>query len=626
MADRVGQQLGNYRLERLLGRGGFAEVYLGVHLRLGTQAAIKVLHTQLASDEEDVFQQEARTIARLEHPHIVRVLDFDVHEGTPFLVMSYAANGTLRTRHARGSQLALETIVPYVKQVADALTYAHEEKLVHRDIKPENMLVGRRDEVLLSDFGIATVAQSSRYQGTQDVAGTVAYMAPEQVQGKPRPASDQYSLGIVVYEWLTGTRPFHGGFTEIATQHVLTPPPPLREKLPTISPAIEQAVLIALAKDPKERFATVQAFANALEQAALLDQPTQYARPSMPLAPASPLPTPPVTPAQPPTVVVPQSRLPGASLTPPVMPSVSGSLKSDSGAGTLQSFLSHTEWVRSISWSPDGTRLVSGSYDGVARIWDVKTARTLLTYFRHKGDVRSVAWSPDGRAIASGSFDKTVHLWEPTRGETLFVYREHEGSVAAVAWAPDGVRIVSGSGEGTLLVWDTMRKKRLLTSTSHTQGICAVAWSPDGTRIASGSSDKTMRIWHLNERKERVYRRFIYNVYGVAWAPGGRWLASACEDKTVYIWDTMTEQASVTYPGSPDWVGGVAWSPDGRWIASSDDEGVVQVWEARTGATLYTYRGHSSSVTAVAWSPDGSRIASASRDKTVQVWQAPRLA
>src|SRR5215469_5255247 len=98
MADRVGQRLGNYQLIRLLGRGGFAEVYLGEHLRLGTQAAIKVLSTQLAGEDETVFQQEARTIAALEHPHIVRVLDFDVQDGTPFLVMSYAANGTLRTR------------------------------------------------------------------------------------------------------------------------------------------------------------------------------------------------------------------------------------------------------------------------------------------------------------------------------------------------------------------------------------------------------------------------------------------------------------------------------------------------------------------------------------------------
>ncbi len=151
--------------------------------------------------------------------------------------------------------------------MADALQYAHEEKVIHRDLKPENMVFGRRGEVLLSDFGVALAAQSSRYQGTQDVAGTAGYMSPEQIQGKGRPASDQYSLGIVVYEWLSGDRPFHGSFTEVCSQHLFAPPPPLKEKVPGISPQMEQVIAIALAKDPKQRFGSIQAFARALEQA-----------------------------------------------------------------------------------------------------------------------------------------------------------------------------------------------------------------------------------------------------------------------------------------------------------------------------------------------------------------------
>src|SRR5437764_11405809 len=131
-------------------------------------------------------------------------LCFGVEGKTPFLVMDYASDGTLRQKHAKGVPLPLTIIVAYVKQVAGALQFAHDEKLIHRDIKPENMLLGRRNEILLSNFGIALVAQSSRYQSTQEMAGTMAYMAPEQIQGKPRPASDQYSLGVVVYEWLSG--------------------------------------------------------------------------------------------------------------------------------------------------------------------------------------------------------------------------------------------------------------------------------------------------------------------------------------------------------------------------------------------------------------------------------------
>ena len=267
MIDRVGKQLGNYRLLRLLGRGGFAQVYLGEHIYLKSQAAIKVLHTQLSHEDMQSFLGEARTLVHLVHPHIVRVLEFGVENETPFLVMDYAPNGTLRQRHPKGSHLPLPPIVEYVRQVADALDYAHTQKLVHRDIKPENMLLGRQNEILLTDFGIATIAQSSRYQGAQDMAGTIAYMAPEQVQAHARPASDQYAMGVVVYEWLCGERPFYGSFTEVAAKHAFVPPPPLREREPAIPPEVEQVVMIALQKDPKKRFASIKAFAVALEQA-----------------------------------------------------------------------------------------------------------------------------------------------------------------------------------------------------------------------------------------------------------------------------------------------------------------------------------------------------------------------
>ena len=267
MADHTGQQLGNYRLVRLLGRGGFADVYLGEHVRLKTQAAIKVRYEQFEKDDAEQFLVEAQTIANLVHPHIVRIFDFDVHEGMPFLVMEYAPNGTLRQRYPKGSRVPLEAIISNVKQIADALQYAHDEKFMHRDIKPENLLLERRDDILLSDFGLALVAQSTRQQSLQDLGGTAYYMSPEQLRGKPRPASDQYALGIVVYEWLTGVRPFTGSFSEVASQHIFEPPPPIHEKLPTISPAVEEVVMTALAKDPHQRFASVRSFANALEQA-----------------------------------------------------------------------------------------------------------------------------------------------------------------------------------------------------------------------------------------------------------------------------------------------------------------------------------------------------------------------
>lgn len=291
MIERVGQQLGSYRLLRLIGRGSFAEVYLGEHLHLGTQAAIKVLYASLTDEGTEQLRSEARTMARLIHPHIVRVLDFQVEDGLPFLVMEYAPNGSLRLRHPHGSIVQPDRVVSYVEQVAEALSYMHAQKLIHRDVKPENMLLGSHDEVLLTEFGVATISQSSRSQQTQELllpdapprfrpisqssrsrqtqeaVGSVIYMAPEQLRGKPRSASDQYALGVVAYEWLCGEPPFTGPVQLAAMQHLSAPPPLLRSKIPAISSAMEEVVLKALAKEPELRYPNVQAFAQALEEA-----------------------------------------------------------------------------------------------------------------------------------------------------------------------------------------------------------------------------------------------------------------------------------------------------------------------------------------------------------------------
>jgi serine/threonine protein kinase len=262
----VGEQFGEYRLIRLIGRGGFADVYLGEHTRHQTMAAVKVLHTRLEPEDVKSFLNEARSM-RLRHPHIVQVLDFGLEDDVPFLVMDYAPHGSLRQRYPKGTQLPLGTIRRYVKQLAGALQYAHHEGVIHRDVKPDNMLLGRQGELLLTDFGIASLAHTTASMSETDQAGTIPYMAPEQLQGRPRPASDQYSLGIVVYEWICGTGPFQGTFAEISSQHLSAPPPSLRKRVPALPIVVEHVVMRALAKDPHRRFPSIAAFASAFEQA-----------------------------------------------------------------------------------------------------------------------------------------------------------------------------------------------------------------------------------------------------------------------------------------------------------------------------------------------------------------------
>lgn len=266
--NRVGLQLGNYRLLQQLGKGGFAEVYLGKHSYLGSYAALKILQVSLSEKDVQRFQSEAQTLVRLTHPHIVRVLDFFVEQAMPVLVMDYAQGGTLRQRHPCGSRLPLATVVEYVRQISQALLYAHGHGIIHRDVKPENILLGAHHRLLLSDFGLALLAPSPQLFSTQELAGTLPYMAPEQLRGKPAFASDQYALGVMAYEWLCGECPFIGSYWEVIHQQVSVVARPLRQRCPELSETVEDVVLKALAKDPTERFGSISAFAEALEQAA----------------------------------------------------------------------------------------------------------------------------------------------------------------------------------------------------------------------------------------------------------------------------------------------------------------------------------------------------------------------
>jgi len=283
--DRTGEQFGNYRLKRLIGKGGYAEVYLAEHIHLNTlQPAIKVLTgTNLKDYQQDEFLREARTVANLQHlnPHIVQIRDFGIQASKngvdsdiPYIVMEYASEGTLQSLYPYGTKVSLERIIFYVNQIAEALQCAHDQKppIVHRDIKPANMLLRSIDHILLSDFGIAVAGNTGPHQALpvkeKGAVGTASYMAPERLSGHTRRASDQYSLGIVVYEWLCGSRPFDGTDKEICYQHLAVQPPPLYLMYPHVTQEIEKVVMRALAKKPEERYPTVQAFAHALEIAA----------------------------------------------------------------------------------------------------------------------------------------------------------------------------------------------------------------------------------------------------------------------------------------------------------------------------------------------------------------------
>lgn len=575
MGDLVGQQFGNYMLTRLLGRGGFAEVYLGQHAHLDTQAAIKVLHIQADQEQRELILKEARTSARLDHPHIARLLEYGFQGETPYMVMPYAPGGTLRTRHPRGSKLPFERIVFYTLQIAEALQYAHDEKVIHRDVKPENVLIGPHKELLLSDFGIAIMAHHTQSLSEQRVVGTSVYMAPEQARRLASPVSDQYALAIVVYEWIYGTPPFTGTPLGVALQHLFDQPPALQVKGPLSDVAeeyIRQVLTKALSKDPHGRFPSVMAFARALEE-------------------------------------ISRGHRPGPGIS-------------------FIIYRGHPGGVNALAWSPSQRYIVTGGEDATAQVWEADSGRTRHVYLEHAHAIKGLAWSPDSSRIASASDDTTVQVWNAQIGERLSTYQGHTDHAVAVAWSPDGGRIASASWDRSVQVWDANTGARILTYRGHDHGgenpleITALAWSPDGERIASGGEDRAVHVWDAHTGRQLATYRERGLVHAIAWSPDGQLIVSASWDPTIQIWDPRTGQQVRAYLGHSRGALCLAWSPDGSHIASGSMDKTVQVWDPVSGACIFIFHEHAAHINAVAWSSDGRRIASVGADGVVYVWQA----
>ena len=271
MPDWIGKTIGRVRIEKYLARGGMAEVYLGSHLTLERPVAVKVLHSYI-EEEPDLlnrFQREAKVVAGLRHPNIVQVFDFDTVDGHPYIVMEYLSGPTLatylRNLHQQNQRIPPNQVARLLKGLTAALDYAHELGVIHRDIKPGNILLhsksGQVDptapltkdiDAILTDFGLVRITTSASQTATGQISGTPAYMAPEQARGdRTDHRTDIYSLGVVLYEMLAGRVPFESDSTlSIIYKHINEPPPPI----PNISPAVQNVMNRALAKDPNARY------------------------------------------------------------------------------------------------------------------------------------------------------------------------------------------------------------------------------------------------------------------------------------------------------------------------------------------------------------------------------------
>ena len=276
--------------------------------------------------------------------------------------------------------------------------------------------------------------------------------------------------------------------------------------------------------------------------------------------------------------------------------------------------------VLSVGFSPDGKRIVSGSFDANIQIWDAETGECKHTLKGHSKRVLSVGFSPDGKRIVSGSYDNSIRIWDAETGECKHTLKGHSGSVLSVGYSPDGKRIVSGSDDKSIRIWDAETGECKLTLQTDSAGI-SCSFSPDGKRIVSGSFDADIHIWdaETGECKHTLEGHSDW-VISVCYSPDGKRIVSASgsDDGSIRIWDAETGECKHMLYGHSGDIASVGFSPDGKLIVSGADS--VRIWDAETGGGKQTLKGYSHRITSVGFSPDGKRVVSGSYDKSIRIW------
>jgi WD40 repeat protein/energy-coupling factor transporter ATP-binding protein EcfA2 len=281
----------------------------------------------------------------------------------------------------------------------------------------------------------------------------------------------------------------------------------------------------------------------------------------------------------------------------------------------------HKDSVWSLSFSPDGKILATGSFDKTIKLWNVETGKEIRTLIGHDGSVNSVSFSPDGKTLATGSFDKTINLWNVETGKEIRTLTGHDDSVNSVSFSPDGKTLATGSFDKTIKLWNLEIGKEIRTLTGHGKGVSTLSFSPNGKTLATGSFDKTIKLWNL-ETGKAIYTLTGHNdsVLSMSFSPDGKTLATGSFDKTIKLWNLETGKAIYTLTGHNDSVLSMSFSSDGKILATGSGDKTIKLWNLETGKEIYTLTGHNDRVSSVSFSSDGKTLATGSFDKTIKLW------
>ncbi len=289
-------------------------------------------------------------------------------------------------------------------------------------------------------------------------------------------------------------------------------------------------------------------------------------------------------------------------------------------SGNCLTLEGHKDWVHSVSFSPDGQILASGSDDNTIKLWRISDGDLIKTLKGHEGGVRSVSFSPDGQILASGSSDKNIKLWQMPDGSLIRTLAGHEGWVHSVSFSPDGQILASGGSDNTIKLWRVSDGSLIGTLAGHTNDVRSIAFSPDGQILASGSLDKTIKLWRVFDGSLIRTISETGLVVSVSFSPDGEILASGSDDSTIKLWRVSDGSLIRTLTGHKGFVRSVSFSPDGEILASGSDDYTIKLWQVSDGSLIRTLTGHKGDVNSVSFSTDGQILASGGWDDTIKLW------
>jgi WD40 repeat protein/serine/threonine protein kinase len=632
--------LPGYEILGELGRGGMGVVYKARQLGLNRLTAVKMILAGGHAGAEALtrFHAEAEAAAALHHPHIVAVYEVGAQDGCPFFSMEYVAGGSLKDR-LQGLPQPAEEAARLVESLARAVSFAHERGIVHRDLKPANILLQKsfttedteerkgavetslplRSSVSsvvkgftpkITDFGLVKRLDLGQQTQSGQILGTPDYMAPEQAAGKGNrvgPTVDIYSLGAILYELLTGRRPFQAASAlETLEQVRQQEPVPPRRVQPQVPRDLDTICLKCLAKEPGKRYASALALAEDLRRF-LTDEPIQ---------------------ARPPSLGERCARwVRHHKAVAVAFAAISVTLVAATMISLLAAFQKETERqkaTRAQERAEKAQQLAEERRElAVRNLYIAKTNLTGMMLDAPSGIGQVAQLLNEWRGLKASTDPRG---WEWFYCQTLAsraqrTLRGHDADASALAWSPDGKWLASGGFDETIRFWDAATGRQLLRVAAP-WGITAVSWSPDGRRLATANwSDKSAGLWDPVTGKEVQARlRHSDQVYSVAFRPDGRRLAVGDGGSRVIVWDPLTARSVFTLTGTGNEWNAVCWSPDGRYLATSAAGGAVKIWDGESGKGLGKLEGHTADVSALRWSPDGRRLASADRTLVLKLW------